>query len=183
VYTTTAAAACVDVLEPTVHATPNFNPEDDCKALKEAMAGTQFEYTHDAEVVALCLVQAPFPVAPCQTPNRFDSQLLHLTCYCSKASNTRDGVDDPGWGCNNEAIVNILGDRTTAERIVIKQTYKTMYGKDLYPKLKGEIESAMAYPVKLMLMVRVCGPHLRSRRVSRKGSLRQGSIGGPNCKA
>jgi len=44
-----------------------------------------------------------------------------------------------GWGCNNQAITHILGNRTANQRHEIETAYKNLYGKDLIEDLKSEL--------------------------------------------
>lgn len=44
-----------------------------------------------------------------------------------------------GFGCNNEAITVILGNRTANQRHEIETAYKNLYGKDLQEDLKSEL--------------------------------------------
>ena len=44
-----------------------------------------------------------------------------------------------GIGCNKEALINIIGPRTNAQRLQIRDTYKSAYGRDLLEDLKKEL--------------------------------------------
>eukprot|EP00245_Coleochaete_scutata_P015816 TRINITY_DN7181_c1_g5_i1.p1 TRINITY_DN7181_c1_g5~~TRINITY_DN7181_c1_g5_i1.p1 ORF type:complete len:360 (+),score=42.90 TRINITY_DN7181_c1_g5_i1:90-1082(+) len=44
-----------------------------------------------------------------------------------------------GWGCNKDAIVDLLARRTHQQTQQILQTYSHLYGKDLLSKLKDEL--------------------------------------------
>ncbi|KAK4875050.1 hypothetical protein RN001_011472 [Aquatica leii] len=44
-----------------------------------------------------------------------------------------------GFGCNEEAIIEIITKRSNAQRQEISEHFKTMYGKDLIKELKSEL--------------------------------------------
>jgi len=44
-----------------------------------------------------------------------------------------------GFGCNNEEITNVLGNRTANQRHEIAQAYKNLFGRELIDDLKSEL--------------------------------------------
>lgn len=44
-----------------------------------------------------------------------------------------------GFGTNEDAIIEVVGSHTVAQRQEIKTKYKIMYGKDLIKELEGEL--------------------------------------------
>lgn len=44
-----------------------------------------------------------------------------------------------GFGCDTAAVVNILSHRDQAQRALIQQEYRTMYGDDLCNRLAKEL--------------------------------------------
>jgi annexin A7/11 len=44
-----------------------------------------------------------------------------------------------GWGCNNEEITKILGNRTANQRHEIEVSFKSLFGEDLLDELKSEL--------------------------------------------
>ncbi|KAK3284502.1 hypothetical protein CYMTET_7853 [Cymbomonas tetramitiformis] len=56
-----------------------------------------------------------------------------------------------GWGCNEGPIIDILGDRTCAERQKLRVTFKQMYGKDLFAELKSELGGCLESLVKSLM--------------------------------
>jgi len=61
-----------------------------------------------------------------------------------------------GWGTDENALIEILGARTTEERQKLKLTYKTMYGKDLESELKSEVSGKLKYAMRLLMMSAPC---------------------------
>lgn len=44
-----------------------------------------------------------------------------------------------GFGCDTEAVINILAHRDATQRSLIEQEYKAMYGEDLSKRLASEL--------------------------------------------
>ncbi|KAG5449895.1 Annexin B11 [Clonorchis sinensis] len=65
-----------------------------------------------------------------------------------------------GIGTDENAIIEILGHRNTEQRLKIRDHYKTMYGKDLIEKLKGELTGNFE---KLVVMLLTDGPTIKAK--------------------
>ncbi|TGZ72236.1 hypothetical protein CRM22_002206 [Opisthorchis felineus] len=65
-----------------------------------------------------------------------------------------------GIGTDENAIIEIIGHRNTEQRLKICDHYKTMYGKDLIEKLKGELTGNFE---KLVVMLLTDGPTIKAK--------------------
>ena len=48
-----------------------------------------------------------------------------------------------GFGCDSEAVVNIIAHRDATQRALIQQEYRTMYSEDLLKRLSSELSGKL----------------------------------------
>ena len=49
----------------------------------------------------------------------------------------------PGFGCDTEAVVNILAHRDATQRALIQQEYRVMYSDDILKRLSSELSGKL----------------------------------------
>ena len=69
-----------------------------------------------------------------------------------------------GWGCDNEEIANVLGNRSSGQRNEIEKAYKSLFGKDLSNDLKDELGGNFE---RLVMAMMLPWPHLCAKQIKK----------------